>query len=125
MLGFGLAYWIIRTRVAAPLSAVVHALNRLAEGDTTAEVTVRSRDEIGRVARAFETFKLRTIEIKRLEAEKADRERRAEAEQKRAMNALADQFEHSVGSIVELVSAAATELEAAAQEVLIILVPIK
>ncbi len=114
-IGFGVAFWMIRGQIVVPLSQVVVALNRLAEGDTDAEVRVASRDEIGQVALAFQTFRQRTIEMKRLEAEMKEQESRAEAEQKRAMNELADQFEQSVGSIVDLVSAAATELEAAAQ----------
>lgn len=115
VIGFGLAITIIRSQVSRPLSEVVHALTRLAEGDTTVELAVRRQDEVGKVALAYQTFKQRTIEIKRLEADKLDQEKRAEAEQKRAMAALADQFEQSVGSIVQMVSAAATELEAAAQ----------
>ncbi len=115
VLGFGLAYAIIRTQISRPLAEVVHALGRLADGDTSVELAVRSQDEVGRVALAFQTFKARTIEIKQLEAEKVEQEKRAEEQQKRAMTALADQFEQSVGSIVEIVSAAATELESAAQ----------
>ena len=55
------------------------------------------------------------IEMKRLETEKLEQEKRAEEAQKRAMAALADQFEQNVGSIVGIVASAATELEAAAQ----------
>jgi len=115
VIGFGLAFAIVRSQVSRPLSEVVHALTRLAEGDTSVELAVRRQDEVGKVALAYQTFKQRTIEIKQLEADKLEHEKRAEAEQKRVMAALADQFEQSVGSIVQMVSAAATELEAAAQ----------
>ncbi|MCH2393125.1 methyl-accepting chemotaxis protein [Oceanibaculum sp.] len=115
VLGFGIAAWLVRGQITRPLSQVVNALLRLAEGDTSIDVDVRSRDEVGQVGLAFRTFKQRTIEIKRLEAEQAEREARAEEEKRQAMLQLADSFEQSVGSIVGIVSAAATELEAAAQ----------
>ena len=115
VLGFGISAWLVRGQITSPLSQVVNALLRLAEGDTSVDVKVRSRDEVGQVGLAFQTFKQRTIEIKRLEAEQEEREARAEEEKRQAMLALADNFEQSVGSIVAIVSAAATELEAAAQ----------
>ncbi|MFO7482311.1 methyl-accepting chemotaxis protein [Oceanibaculum nanhaiense] len=115
VLGFGISAWLVRGQITRPLAQVVHALLKLAEGDTTVDVQVRSRDEVGQVGLAFQTFKQRTIEIKRLEAEQVEREARAEAEKRQAMMQLADSFEQSVGSIVSIVSAAATELEAAAQ----------
>jgi methyl-accepting chemotaxis protein len=115
VVGFALAVWFTRVGVARPLSQVVTALNRLAEGDTTAEVNVRSKDEIGQVAEAFVTFKTKTIELKRLEEERAQEEVRREEEKRRQMLALADSFEAAVGGVVDTVSAAATELQATAQ----------
>ncbi|GAB4194467.1 MAG: hypothetical protein OHK0024_34550 [Thalassobaculales bacterium] len=115
VLGFGIAFWMVRRQIVSPLSQVTLALTRLAEGDTSAEVTVRSRDEIGRVGLAFATFRERTIEMKRLEAEMKAQELRARQEQRQAMHDMADQFERGVGAIVDMVSSAATELEAAAQ----------
>jgi len=113
--GFVLAVWFTRVGVARPLSQVVNALNRLAEGDTSAEVNVKSRDEIGQVAEAFVTFKAKTLELKRLEEERAQEEIRREEEKRRQMLALADSFEAAVGGVVDTVSAAATELQATAQ----------
>jgi len=113
--GFGLAVWFTRTGVARPLSQVVNALNRLAEGDTEAEVNVKSRDEIGQVAEAFVVFKAKTLELKRLEAERAEEEERQRAEKRRQMLVLAEAFEASVGGVVDTVSAAANELQATAQ----------
>ena len=113
--GFVLAVWFTRVGVARPLSQVVNALNRLAEGDTTAEVNVRSRDEIGQVATAFVTFKEKTEELKRLEAERAEAETRQSEERRRQRLEMADSFEAKVGGVVDTVSAAATELQATAQ----------
>ncbi|MGF1629701.1 MAG: methyl-accepting chemotaxis protein [Kiloniellaceae bacterium] len=113
--GFVLAVWFTRTGVARPLSQVVSALNRLAEGDTSAEVNVRSKDEIGQVAAAFVTFKEKTLQLKRMEEERAEEEIRQEEEKRRQMLELAQNFESTVGGVVDTVSAAATELQATAQ----------
>jgi methyl-accepting chemotaxis protein len=113
--GFALAIWFTRSGVARPLSQVVSALNRLAEGDTSAEVTVRSRDEIGQVAEAFVTFKEKTLQLKRMEEERVEEEARQEEEKRRQMLQLAETFESTVGGVVDTVSAAATELQATAQ----------
>ncbi len=115
LLGFVLAVWFTRAGVARPLAQVVGALNRLAEGDTTAEVNVKSKDEIGQVAEAFVTFKAKTLELKRLEEERAQEEVRSDEEKRRQMLELADSFEAAVGGVVDTVSAAATELQATAQ----------
>jgi methyl-accepting chemotaxis protein len=115
VLGFVLAVWFVRAGVARPLSQVVNALNRLAEGDTSVEVNVKSRDEIGQVAEAFVVFKAKTLELKRLENERAEEEERQRVEKRRQMLSLADSFESTVGGVVDTVSAAATELQATAQ----------
>ncbi len=112
--GFGLAVWFTRASVAGPLSQVVTALNRLAEGDTEAEVNVRSKDEIGQVADAFVTFKEKTLELKRLEADRVQAESRQAEERRRQRLEMADSFEAAVGGVVDTVSAAATELQATA-----------
>ncbi|HIC79954.1 MAG TPA: methyl-accepting chemotaxis protein, partial [Kiloniellaceae bacterium] len=113
--GFAVAIWFTRSAVARPLGTVVHALNRLAEGDTSAQVDVRSRDEIGQVARAFETFKTKTQELKRMEEERAQEEARREEEKRRQMLEMADAFQSAIGGVVDTVSSAATELQATAQ----------
>ena len=115
LLGFAVAVWFTRAGVARPLGQVVNALNRLAEGDTSVEVNVKSKDEIGQVAEAFVVFKRKTEELKRLEEERAQEEARREEEKRQQMLQLADSFESTVGGVVDTVSAAATELQATAQ----------
>ena len=115
VIGFVVAVWFTRVGVARPLAQVVNALNRLAEGDTSAEVKVRSRDEIGQVAEAFVVFKHKTLELKRLEEERAEDDARQAEERRRQRLQMADAFEAAVGGVVDTVSAAATELQATAQ----------
>jgi methyl-accepting chemotaxis protein len=71
-------------------------------------------DEVGDNARAAKTFKEKLIQIEALEAEQKQAEQRAVAQRKTDMLRLADQFQGTVGGIVDTVSTAATELEATA-----------
>jgi methyl-accepting chemotaxis protein len=111
------SFWVVGLRVAAPLRRLTEALNALAAGKTDVTIPAQTRgDEIGDISRAVKRIEENAIE--RAEREKRQEEEsrhRAEAEKKQAMAQLADQFEASVGTVVTIVSAAATELEVAAQ----------
>jgi len=71
-------------------------------------------DEIGDAANAANTFKENLIRIEKMEAEQKEAEVRAAAQRKADMHKLADEFQAAVGEIVDTVSSASTELEAAA-----------
>jgi methyl-accepting chemotaxis protein len=72
-------------------------------------------DEIGEIAQAVETFKVNAEKKAREEAEEKIRQDQLAAERRRADTIrMADSFEGAVGQIIETVSQAATELEAAA-----------
>jgi methyl-accepting chemotaxis protein len=106
---------LMMRRVVGPLTAMKDAMLRLAEGDTSVETPYRSRrDEIGALAGAMETFKTSMIETERLRAERQEAEARSAAERRAAMIAFADQFQKTIGGVVETVSRASSELEAAA-----------
>src|SRR4029078_12115424 len=75
---------------------------------------VGRKDEIGALGQAMQAFKDSMIEADRLRAEQKENEARASAERKGAMHKLANEFEKAVGHIVETVSPASPELEAAA-----------
>lgn len=82
--GWVVAWWVLRTSVSQPLAEVVRELKQPAEGDTSATVSVYSNDEIGQVAKAFETFKAKSLEMQRLEAEKREADQKAEEERREA-----------------------------------------
>ena len=111
----GLALLIGRS-VARPLSAMAAAMRELAQGNFDVVLAgIGRRDEIGEMAQAVDAFKLKAIEKAQREAEQKEAEARAAAaERKTAMHKLADSFEAAVGDIVQTVSAASTQLEAAA-----------
>src|SRR5581483_12277606 len=101
--------------IVPPIRRMTEAMGRLASGDKTIAVPgAGRRDEIGAMASAVQVFKDNMIEADRLRAEQTEAEKRAIAQRKADMVKLADAFEAAVGGIVQAVSSASTELEAAA-----------
>ncbi len=106
---------LVARSVAAPLGGMVAQMRKLGNGDFTVVLPGLGRkDEIGAMAEAVESFKIRAIERARLEAEhEADLKRAAAKERKAEMHHLAGQFENAVGSVVAAVASLSTELESA------------
>jgi methyl-accepting chemotaxis protein len=102
-------------QIARPIRRIGEVLLELANGNKTVDVPYAERgDEVGDNARAAKTFKEQLIRIEAMEAEQKANEERAAHHRKSEMLQLADQFQAAVGGIVDTVSTAATELEAAA-----------
>jgi methyl-accepting chemotaxis protein len=106
----------IGTVASRPIIAMTSAMTHLAKGDTTVAVpSLGRKDEIGGMADAVQVFKENAIEKVKMEEAQKEAEKRTEQEKRQAMLDLADSLESSVKSIVEGVSAAATEMESTAQ----------
>jgi methyl-accepting chemotaxis protein len=111
----GALSFTIGRSISNALAAMVHAMRKLAKGDTTLQIPgVGRSDEIGEMADSVEVFKNSMIETDRLRAEQAESEKVQVARRKADMIRLADSFEAAVGEIVETVSSASNELEASA-----------
>lgn len=116
ILGGLMGFVIARFGIVTPIRHIVAALRDLANGNLSVTVFgVGRKDEIGNIADTMQVFKDNMIRNQEMEKAAEEAEERAEEEKRRNMNLLADQFEETVGSIVSIVSSAATELEAAAQ----------
>jgi methyl-accepting chemotaxis protein len=132
-----LAMAMVMLGVTRPLSRMTAAMLDVAGGNLDAEVPALGQtDEIGQLAGALEKFKTSGRDNLRLQAEQREAEMRAvtekqaaaereaaqqkaaeekaAAERQAAMHRLAGAFEKAVGNIVDTVSSASTELEAAA-----------
>jgi methyl-accepting chemotaxis protein len=111
----GAALFIGRS-VSRPLKAMTAAMIDLAKGNFSVVLPGLGRaDEIGEIAQAVETFKVNAEQKARDEAEAKIKQDRLVAELRNAdMHKLADAFEGAVGEIIDVVSSAATELEASA-----------
>lgn len=115
VIGLGLA-WFIGGSIGGPIGRMTAAMRRLADGDTSTEITGMERgDEIGDMAKATQVFKENAIEAERLREERAEQEERQEKEKSRQMMELANSFEASISGVVETVSSAATEMHSTAQ----------
>ena len=104
--------------ITKPIANMTDVMGVLAGGNLEAEVPSLDRtDEIGDMAKAVSVFKDNAIEVKRLEAQQKADEERAEKEKRKMMLDMADNFENSVGGVVNSVSSAATEMQSSAQSV--------
>ncbi|WP_296572394.1 methyl-accepting chemotaxis protein [Phreatobacter sp.] len=115
-LAFAIAALVLMARrVIGPLTEIKDSMLRLANGDTSVESRFTARkDEIGALASAMQTFKDNMLEAERLRSEQGAVAARNAAERREAMLQLADAFQGTVGGIVQTVSRASAELEAAA-----------
>jgi methyl-accepting chemotaxis protein len=98
-------------QISKPIAKLTGAMRKLAEGDTSVELSGADRaDEIGEMTAAVEVFRANAIEREELrkheEAERAGKERRAAA-----IEAMISSFDASMKEMLGNVSAAATEME--------------
>jgi len=101
--------------IARPIRRIGEVLLELANGNKAIEIPyVRRGDEVGDNARAAKTFRENLIRIEQMEAEQKDQEAAAATYRKGEMIKLANAFQAAVGGIVNSVSSASHQLEAAA-----------
>jgi methyl-accepting chemotaxis protein len=109
--------WLVITQLARPIERMKLSILDLANGRMDEEIYGTGRaDEIGEIAAAVHIFKQNMLEAERLRVAQAESEKRAAAERKAEMLRLADRFQESVGRVVDTVSAASSQLEAAAAQ---------
>lgn len=122
VIGFGMivlalgAMWGVAGGINRPIVALTKAMELLAGGNHKVEIPAQDQaDEIGEMAEAVQVFKSNAIEMDRLKEQQEGNKARAEQERKAAMSKLANDFEASVKSIVNVVSSAAAELQSTAR----------
>ncbi|GLS42204.1 methyl-accepting chemotaxis protein [Methylobacterium brachythecii] len=110
LLAFGLG-----SAIARPLARMAEVLTAIGRGQTDVEIATHGATEVRAIAAAASEFRDSVIERQR--SREAQQRMTAEqaARQRAAMMGVADSFEASVGGIVEAVSAASHQLEAAAR----------
>lgn len=108
------AFWFGR-RLTAPLTRMVQAMEHLASGDLDRPIEqIDRRDEIGKISASLSVFHHKLLENRQLTDARVQAKHDAEAQRKQAMHEIADRFEAAVGSIVNAVTAASSEIELAA-----------
>ena len=107
--------WLIGRGISNPIRAISGVLLELANGNKSVEVPYADRtDEVGENARAARIFKDNLLRIEKMETEQKEADLRAAEARKAELRRLADEFQQSVGGIVDTVSAASSQLETAA-----------
>ncbi len=107
--------WFARG-IALPLTRMTDGMRTLAGGDKTVEITGTERkDEIGEMAKAVLVFKENMIRNEEMQAAQ-EAEEQAKKVRAEKVEGMITGFDTGVTSILESVSAAATELEQTAQQ---------
>ena len=113
----GFVIFVVRG-ITGPVGTMTDAMSQLANGDLQTEVPARGRrDEIGEMSDAVQMFKDNAIRVKQVEAEAEEQKHKTEAEKRKMILKMADDFESSVGGVVNSVSSASTEMQGSAEAV--------
>ena len=115
-LAIGIFAFYFGQRIAGQIARMTTAMQRLASGDFDAVLPGLQRaDEVGDMARAVETFKIKAKQAALDEADAKMVQQQIEAKRRKAdMNGLADEFEVAVGKVIEAVFSASRQLETSA-----------
>ena len=99
----GLIAFLIARSVSNPILALTGGMKELAAGNFGVVLPgLKRKDEVGNIARAVEAFKVKAAENAQREAEaKAEQDRQAEAERQAALAKMSDEFQATVGGIVQ------------------------
>ena len=109
--------WLVTRSITHPVAGLRGCMAALAKGDHATSVPgLDRRDEIGAMAQAVEVFRQNAAEMERLRAAQETQKRQVAEERRLALRKLADGFEAQVGSVLNAVTSAATQLQAAANQ---------
>ncbi len=112
-----LSVWITLSAIVRPVKALTGAMTEMSKGRLDVTIAGQdSADELGQMSRAAEIFRQGLAETNGLREQAEAQKAQSEAERKATLFKFADDFEKSVGGIVNLVSSAATEMQAAASQ---------
>ncbi|QOZ31659.1 methyl-accepting chemotaxis protein [Bradyrhizobium sp. CCBAU 53421] len=103
---------LISRNVANPLAGMTTAMLELSNGKTGVTIPAQSRkDEIGAMARSVQVFKESMNETIGLRQAQDDLRRQSEAEKKRLISKMADEFESDVRRSLDTLAKAAREMQ--------------
>lgn len=106
----------VARNITKPIVRLTRIVGDLTKGRLDVEIPGQDRqDELGDVMRAVEIFKQNAQKMHTLQQETEEKEKAAEHAQKKALNAMADSFEGSVGGVIETVLTSVTELQGASK----------
>src|SRR5207245_139832 len=107
---------LVVRRVTKPLTSVTASLTAIAEGNSDVEIDCHERmDEIGEIARTIAVFKNNSIERRKLREEQAAAAAAAVEQRKAELRSFVDEFQTSVGGIIDKVLKSSGEFERVAK----------
>ncbi len=113
VIGISFAWWNINS--IKPLNNITKSMLRLANNDLETEIPdINRTDEVGDIIAAVKVFKENAIAMKRLEEERKQDEAKNIQHRKQEMDELANSFEATIGTIVQSVASASTQVQGAA-----------
>jgi methyl-accepting chemotaxis protein len=108
---------LIVRRVTKPLTSVTQSLTAIANGESDVEIDCHERmDEIGEIARTVAVFKSNSLERQRLREQQAANAAKAAEQRKFELNSFVDEFQASVGGILDKVLNSSSEFERVAKQ---------
>ncbi|MBD2745506.1 MCP four helix bundle domain-containing protein [Microvirga sp. BT688] len=108
--------WLVGHRqIARPLKVVTEAIQKLASGDYNLPKAKAGNDEIGDIWKATQVFAGTMQEADGLRRQQTESEKQAAERRRLEMMALAQNFEGSVGGLVQHLSVAAQQMESTAR----------
>jgi methyl-accepting chemotaxis protein len=101
--------------IVAPLDATCEVMDQLTKGNLALDVPFADRNnEIGRMARSLQIFKDHLAESDRLRTEQETAKLRAADDRRSVLGRIADDFERSIGSVIQGTATAANALQSSA-----------
>jgi len=109
-----LALWISIQMISKPVKQIAETMKRLNMHDYSGEIAGTNRkDEVGDMARSVHLFKEGMIQADALEAEQ-ETQRQAREERAKRIESITRDFDSSVATVLEALSAASTQLQTTA-----------
>ncbi|MFH2059130.1 MAG: methyl-accepting chemotaxis protein [Pseudomonadota bacterium] len=106
---------VIARSITKPMVSMTESMEKLAAGNLEIEIPAQEQtDEIGKMARAVKIFQENAIEKRQMKEEQEKTKIRNEKEQKEMMGKMADSFHSSIGTVINVISTAATDLQRSA-----------
>jgi methyl-accepting chemotaxis protein len=108
---------VLVRRVTKPLTSVTASLTAIANGNAEVEIDYHDRtDEIGEIARTLAVFKNNSVERRRLREEQTAASVASAEQRKSELRGFVDEFQTSVGTILDKVINSSGEFERVARQ---------
>lgn len=108
-----LSLFVLRT-IERPLTEAAEAMDRIGQGDLSGTLISRTQDSVGRILDAINDYRKVTGRARESEEKRQADAKRAEHERQQSLHQVAETFEASVAEMIQLVVAAASQLQQSA-----------